>query len=279
MTRRARRAACTLAALLAWGCAGTAPTPNASELLAAALNQRGARSFEQGDYRRAAALYEQALRFNSALENTDGIASNALSLARTWQAAGDTAAAHRALETVLADGPLRFAPAQRAEARARKAQLYLEAGDPESARRWSEDALSSCGACAVLAAIQTVRGRASLAAGDPASALEWGGRALAASSGAQAHERSSALRLIGEAHIVRGDYQAALAPLEQSLELDRGLGLPARIYADLMALGQVQVKLGNRVKALEYFTRARSVSAAAGDEAGARAAGQAMEGL
>ena len=277
-------ASCALAALLACGCAGTAPPPNATERQANTLNQRAERAFGQGEYRRAAALYEQALRLDAAVENTEGMAANALSLARTWQAAGDAAAAHRALDTVLAEGPLQFAQPHRAEAQARKAQLYLDAGDTANALRWSHEALASCAACPALPAIQALRGRVALAAADYASALEWGGRALAtagAGTGSgearQMHERANALRLIGEARIGRGEHQAALAPLEQALELDRSLGLPGRICADLMALGQLQLKLGNRSRALDYFTRAKNVSAAAGDEAGARAAERAMD--
>lgn len=243
------------------------------------LNQRAARAFEQGDFRRAAVLYEQALRLNAAVENTGGIAANALSLARAHQAAGDAAAAHRALDHVLGDGPLPFTPAQRAEAQARKAQLYLDAGDAAHAREWSDRALASCSDCAALPAILNLRVRAALAAGDHSGALEWAGKALAASADGPARERANALRLSGEARFARGEYQAALAPLEQALELDHELGLPARIHSDLMALGRAQLQLGNRAKAREYFTRARGVSTAAGDEAGARAAGRAIEGL
>jgi tetratricopeptide (TPR) repeat protein len=280
VSQRARRvAACVLATMLACACASTTPPPNATERQASALNQRAARAYAQGEYRRAAALYEQALRLDAAVENTDGMAANALSLARTWQAAGDTAAAHRALETVLAEGPLAFAPSQRAEAQARKAQLYLDAGDAAGARHWSEAALASCSDCATLAAIQTLRGRAALAAADHASALEWGARALAAAGDAQPGERANALRLLGEARTAGGEHQAAIAPLEQALALDRSLGRPALIYRDLMALGQAHLKLGERDRALAYFSRAKSVSAAAGAEADTRAANQAMEGL
>jgi tetratricopeptide (TPR) repeat protein len=272
---------CVLAALLAGGCAGSAPPPpSATERQAATLNQRAARAYEQGDYRRAAAFYEQALRIETSVENTEGIAANALSLARTWQAAGDAAAAHRALDGVLAPGPLPFSPPQRAQAQARKAQLYLDAGDTANAQRWSDEALASCTGCAALPAIQTLRGRVALAATDYATALDWGGKALAAAGPGpgQERERANALRLIGVARIGRGEPQAALAPLEQALELDRGLGLADRIAMDLMALGQARLKLGDRAQAKDYFSRAKNVSVASGDAAGVRAAERALEG-
>lgn len=277
--RRARAiTACGAAALLACACA-TAPPQNKTEQQAAALNQRAARAFEQRDYPRAAALYEQALGLNAAVENSEGIAVNALSLARVRQAAGDVAAAHRVLDGLLADVPLPFAPARRAEAQARKAQLYLDTNDGAGAREWSDKALASCAGCAALAAIQTLRGRVALAAGDHGAALDWAGKALAATGSGNAGERANALRLTGEARLARGEHQAALAMLEQALELDRGLGLPARIFLDLMALGRVQRAMGNRAAARDYFVRARSVGAAADDEAGSRAASSAIEGL
>ena len=279
--RRARTiAACGVAVLLACACAGTAPTRNNTEQQAAALNQRAARAFEQGDYPRAAALYEQALRLNTGVENTEGIAINALSLARAHQAAGDAAAAHRVLDGLLVDGPLPLPPARRGDAQARKAQLYLDANDAARALEWSDKALASCRGCAALPAIQILRGRAALAAGDPAAALDWAGKVLTATGpgSGNAGERANALRLSGEAQLARGEHQAALTPLEQALELDRGLGLPARIFLDLMALGRAQLQLGNRTAARDYFSRARSVSAAAGDDAGARAASRAIEG-
>lgn len=284
--RRARTiAACGAAALLACACAGTVPTQNKTEQQAAAFNQRAARAFEQGDYRRAAALYEQALRLNTGVENSEGIAVNALSLARAHQAGGEAAAAHRVLDGLLADGPLPLPPARRAEAQARKAQLYLDANDAARSLEWSDKALASCAGCVALPAIQTLRGRAALAAADHGAALDWANRALAtigtstASGPGSAGERANALRLAGEARLARGEHQVALATLEQALQLDRGLGLSARIFLDLMALGRVQLAMGNRTAARDYFVRARSVGVAANDEAGARAAGRAIEGL
>lgn len=270
-----------LAALLACACASVPPPESRTAQQAAALNQRAARAFEQGDYRRATALYEQALRLDAAVENIEGIAANGLSLARAHQAAGDATAAHRVLDELLVEQPLPIEQARRAEAQARKAQLYLDANDTARALEWSDRSLGSCIGCASLPALQGLRGRAALAAGDPAAALDWAGKALAAAGSGieRAGERASALRLAGEARLARGEHQAAMAPLEQALEIDRGLGLPSRIHADLMALGRAHLRLGNRAAARDYFSRARRVGEAANDPAGVRAAERAIEGL
>lgn len=279
MPRACGALGCLAAALLACACAGTAPAPNATERQAVALNERAARAFEHRDYSRAAALYEQALRLNTAVENTEGISANALSLARTHHAAGNPAAAHAVLERLLATGPLEFPQARRAEAQARKALLYLDAGDAAQARDWSDRALASCNGCSGLAAMQVVRGRAALASGDIVAALDWAARAIAASADAQPGERANALRLTGEARLARSEPLAALQPLEQALEIDRSLGRSDRVFRDLMALGGAYAQLGNRAAARNLFTRARDVSAAAGDANSARAAARAADGL
>ena len=66
------------------------------------------------------------LAWSAPQTNADGSAMNLLSLARVNQALGEADVAHRDLERVL-DG--KAAPALRAEAAARKAQLYLATGE------------------------------------------------------------------------------------------------------------------------------------------------------
>src|SRR5512145_3069025 len=61
------------------------------------FNQRGQRAFLRGEYQAAAALYEQALQIDVAIENENGIAINTLNLARVNQVLGKTALAQRLL--------------------------------------------------------------------------------------------------------------------------------------------------------------------------------------
>ena len=303
-----RRRAALAVVLAAWACAGTPPAPSRAEQQAIALNARAARAFEQGDYRRARSLYEEALRIDASVENADGIAANALSLARVHQAAGDSAAAHAVLDALLArssaGGPLAIAPLRRADALARKAQLYLAAGDLARAAESADRAVALCASCAALPAILNLRGRVALAAREPAAALDWAAKALAAATaerGATSDgraqradlydarvergeiydariERANALRLTGEARLARGEAAAALAPLEQALELDRELRRSGRIRLDLMALGRSHAALGNAGAAKEFYSRALAVGAAASDDAGAQEARRALAG-
>ena len=88
--RAGRVSTCTTALVLLAACAG-APTPpqNARLEQAADYNRRGEVVLEQGDYRRALALYEAALRIDISIENVDGVAINSINLARVHQMLGE----------------------------------------------------------------------------------------------------------------------------------------------------------------------------------------------
>ena len=267
-----------LLAVLLPGCAAAPPVPSAAERDVSAASQRAARAYEQRDFARAASLYERALKISRSIEDTEGIAASGLSLARVHQAAGDAPAAHRVLDDLLANAPLPLPAPRRAEALGRKALLHLDAAQPEPAREFAERALAACGECAALAALATLRGRAELALGDAAAALAWSARAQAAAS-TQPRERANALRLAGQAHLARREAGPAQVALAQALELDRSLGLSERVVMDLMALGEAARQRGERDRARELYRRARAASAAAGDDAAARAAARALDEL
>jgi tetratricopeptide (TPR) repeat protein len=246
------------------GCGAAPPAPSKAELQTASLSQRAARANEQGDLRRAQALYAEALRVDTSVENADGIAMNQVNLAAVHQSSGDAEAAHRMLDLALADAPLPAPAARRAEAAARKAQLYFGASDPARAAQWAQKAHEYCAErCAALPAILNLRGRIALAQRDPGAAIGWGTRALAAASTDELRtERANAHRLIGEARMARGEHQAAAPSLSQALALDQALGLGAKIELDLVLLARAQEALGNRAAAQDYISRAQAVSAA-----------------
>ena len=56
------------------------------------FNKRAQRAFNRGEYQAAASLYENALQLDVAVENVNGIAINALNLARVNHGAGQDGA-------------------------------------------------------------------------------------------------------------------------------------------------------------------------------------------
>jgi tetratricopeptide (TPR) repeat protein len=183
------------------GCAGAPPAPSRLAEEALGLNQRAAQAYERGDLAKARALYEHALEIDASIDSVEGVAVNLLSLARVDQALGDADAAHRHLDRLL-DG--KAAAGWRAEAAARKAQLYLAGGDAARADEWVGRAQSLCGPCRAQAAILNLGARIALARGQPALALQRAERALQlpATDDVRA-ERASAQRIIGEAKIAQ----------------------------------------------------------------------------
>src|SRR5436190_10381066 len=104
--------------LLLGGCA-SAPSPKESF----SLNQAGVEAYRRGDLAGARDAFGKAIQASS--KDAESLALNALSLARVEQAAGEAAAAQRALDQVLASGA---SSGLRAEAAGRKALLHFAAG-------------------------------------------------------------------------------------------------------------------------------------------------------
>ncbi|MGH8757155.1 MAG: tetratricopeptide repeat protein, partial [Burkholderiales bacterium] len=236
-------------------------------------------AFERGDLTRARQLYEQALATDTSIENADGIAMNALSLAQVHQMLGEPDAAQRYLDRLLEDSDLQIPRERKAEAAARKAQLALSAGDAAAADRWADTGITLCaGSCSTQAALLNLHARAALARADNSAAIEWAARAQSAAVDDRGRtERANALRVIGEARLALGEQRAAIQALEQALALDKALGLPQRIYSDLMLLGRAHAALGEREAARGYFRRSLAVANAAKDADGVRQAQTALD--
>ncbi len=265
--------------LLLVACAGTPPAePVRAQRQAIALNQSARAAFERGDFMRARQLYEQALATDTSIENADGIAMNALSLAQVHQMLGEPDAAQRYLDRVLEDSDLRIPRERKAEAAARKAILALASNDTTATDRWADTGIKLCaGSCSAQAALLNLHARAALARVDNSAAIEWATRAQSAASDERGRtERANALRIIGEARLALGEQRAAIQSLEQALALDKALGLPQRIYSDLMLLGRTHAGLGEREAARGYYRRSLAVANAANDADGARTAQAAL---
>jgi len=266
--------------LLLVACAGTPPAePARTQRQAIALNQSARAAFERGDLTRARQLYEQALATDTSIENADGIAMNALSLAQVHQMLGEPDAAQRYLDRLLEDSEPPIPRERKAEAAARKAQLALSANDTAGADRWADNGINLCaGSCSARAALLNLHARAALARADNSAAIEWATRAQSVATDERGRaERANALRVIGEARLALGEQRAAIQALEQALALDKTLALPQRIYSDLMLLGRAHAALGEREAARGYFRRSLAVANAVKDADGARQAQTALD--
>lgn len=270
MSRRGLRLA-ALAAVLSAGCAG-APVPEvpaARERIAEAA-ARGAALARAGDNAGAALRFQEALRIARTVEDADAVAANAISLSIVYQRLGHPAAARSALAVVLGS-PGRFTEHRLMQAELRHAILELAAADAGDAAAYAGRAWERCQKlrCELAAAILNVQSGAALEAGDAAASLRLAQAAEAAARGRDDRpETGNALRNAGRARARLGDPAAAIAALEQALEIDRALADPRRILVDLAELERASAAKGDAQAARGYAERAREITRAAREQAG-----------
>jgi tetratricopeptide (TPR) repeat protein len=261
--RSASIASCA-AALLLCACAGAPQEPlNARLARAADYNRRGETALERGEYRRALALYEAALRIDVSIEHAEGVAINSLNLARVHQLLGEDALAQQRLDALLGGGLAPIPVIYVAAARLRKAVLYQSAGDASAASAWADRAAELCrdSGCSLYGSLLNLRSRVALAGGDDPGASALAAQALSVNRGRGAREEiANSLRLQAQAQLRRKAYAAALAPLEEALALDQALGLPDRIALDLRFLADAHAGAGDAEQARELRARAANVA-------------------
>jgi tetratricopeptide (TPR) repeat protein len=227
------------------------------------LNQRAQHAFQRGEYQVAAALYENALQLDVAIENVNGIAVNALSLAKVNQMLGKPVLAERYLDSLLVDKALHYAPAQLAAAAIQKSLLRLQQNDESGATKWVDKAAEYCAAdCAIAGVIDNARANIALHASDAEKALHWSEQALSENRNSSQLEYANSLRLSASARIMKGDHDTALRLLVEALGIDKSLGLPEKIRQDLLLLAQAHEKLGQAEQAAQFRDRAARIAAA-----------------
>ncbi|HYR33814.1 MAG TPA: tetratricopeptide repeat protein [Burkholderiales bacterium] len=253
--------------VLAAGCGGKAPLNNTSlaQSRLAEAETRAAALVKSGDFSGAARHYGEALRIATSLENADAIAANAINLSIVQQWLGRDADARAALGAVLDDPRTAFSDRRKLQAELRRAILELAGGNIGAAAIWAGQAERRCTAtnCEYAATILNVRAQVELDSGHGAEAARLAQAAAERSrGGASRAESANALRTLGRARLAQGQPAAALEPLRQALELDREIGDPRKILADLAELARAAEAAGDAAAARDYRERSLAVSKA-----------------
>lgn len=247
---------------------GKAPPVNNVSLAQSRLAQaetRAAALVKSGDYASAARQYAEAVRIATSLENADAIASNAINLSIVQQWLGRDADARAALAAVLDDPYTPFSERRKLQAELRRAILELGDGNIGAAAIWAGQAERRCAAtnCEYAATILNVRAQVELDSGRAAEAARLAQSAAERSRGtANRAESANALRTLGRARLAQQQPAAALEPLRQALELDREIGDPRKILADLAELARAAEGAGDAASARDYKERSLAVSKA-----------------
>jgi tetratricopeptide (TPR) repeat protein len=238
------------------------------------LNNQADAELDRGDLPTAERLYREALAAARSIEDDERVAVNLLGLAATLRAAGRGGEAGALLDEMV-EGPAgRFPPDLVAQASLQKAVIALDEGRPSDAAAAARRSLASCAGhrpCRDDATAHVLLARAALAQGAPAAAAE---AATAGLDAARAHrdlrEEANARRLLGDAALAVGNGDTALSHYRDALVVDKALGLPGKVAADLLGLAAAAHRLGRTADARAYAERALAAATAAGD--GPRAA-------
>lgn len=255
------------AALTACASPKPPPEPLAKSRLADS-EARAAALARSGDYNGASRFYADALRIATALENADAIAANAINLSVVQQWLGRDEDARRALAAVLDDPRTPFSERRKLQAELRRAILELATHNVGAAEVWVGQAERRCPElrCDYAPTILNVRAQVELESSRPADAERTATVAAERSrSASNRPEVANALRTIGRARHALGQPREALQPLQQALELDRDLGDPRKILADLSELSRAAEAAGDTRAARDYRERSIAVSRAMND--------------
>ncbi len=241
-------------------CGQTAPKRNARLELAAEHGQSAQRAYDRGDFHTALKQYEMALQIDVAVENVSGIAIDTLNLARVNQLLGKPEVANAYLDKLLQDSALEYEDIYLATAAAQKSLLLLQHGAVKEARLWLEKASEWCKEkCAIAIVIDNTRAAIALREKDAEQALHWGTKAASASRDSSPLEYANALRHMGEAKLMLGEFSAALHLAEEALVVDKLQGLPEKIRQDLLLAASAHDGLGNFEQSARFRERASRI--------------------
>ncbi len=263
-------------------CGGARPYVSPVHQRGLDLNRKAAAAASEGQYDAAVNLYRQALEVSRSIENVEAMAANLLGLAAVQRSAGRRDESSKSLEEIMAAGPVAYPDGLRAEAALIKSLLFLDAGDRLQGGEWAGRAMALCRAssCGREGRIGNVMALAAIMGGDAAAARTLAQEALGKNrAAADLEESANSLRLMAQAEEAQGRFDDAAGHFGEAMVIDKKLGLPDKLAADLMGLGRSRLGLDSREEALAFFRRAFSVCRASGDKQGMEAAAAMIQRL
>jgi len=226
-------------------------------------------AYVKGNAEQSRQYYEKALQFNTTIENAHGIAANLLSLAQIHLDRGEHDQAEAKLQFVLGNKDSLFATGVRADAATRSAQLALMLKKNDKAGELAQQAQALCEAskCTLGAAILNLQAQTAFALGELQKSADLAQQAdVKAEKQQQLVELANAWRLLAEIKLRQGAAADAVLLLEKTLPVDRQLGLPKKIIADMHLMAEARDKLGQHAEAESCRSRERAIRRALGEK-------------
>lgn len=249
---------CVLAGLLA-GC-GSAPPRLPQALEQAQTADRDARrALRGGELLRAQYNFTKALALQQSLGDTAGAATTMINLATVAHQLKDDAAALAWLDKILLEKAHIYPLESQQAAAFRKAVILTNLAHMSEAESTLQLAEKLCDKkCTLHFAIGALRARLLLLKGDAEGALALA-QSISTEKDAGKEEQANALRIVATAEEKLARYASALQHYQATVEMDKTLGLSARIAEDLSGMARVSKLLGREEDAALYARRAALV--------------------
>lgn len=264
--RRAVKLFCFCLPVLMAACGSPPPRQPVAVEQAQQVEHAAHRALRDGDLVLARELFTQSLWLQQSLDNLSGAAMAVINIATVHHRMGDDSAALRQLDRILEDGAPAYPPELRAAAAFRKAVILVDAGDAgQTAAVESTLQLADTECfkpCAYTPGISNLRARLALQKGDYVVALKLAKATLDASR-AEKEELANARRISASAEMALGHHDMALTHYLAALDMDKELGISARIVMDLNGIAKAMAQLGRKQEADAYARRAAAVMEAA----------------
>lgn len=258
-----KHSAINLLLLLLAACASAPPLrlPQTLEL-AQAADKDARRALREGDLLRAQHDFAKALALQQSLDDAAATATTLINLATVTHQMRDDETALVWLDKVLLEKTHIYPAESLLTAAFRKAVILTNlarTGDAGSSLQVAEKLCEK--KCALRYGITVLRARLLLLNGDAEGALALA-QAVSKDSTAGTEEQANAVRVIAASEEKLARSASALQHFQAALEMDKALGLSARIGEDLSGMARVSAKLGQDQEAAEYARRAVLVNEA-----------------
>lgn len=247
---------CLLLGMLAACSSAPAPRQPLALEQAYAADRDARRAAREGQWLRAQNSFTTTLALQQSLDDTTGAATTMINLATVTHQLGDHAAALALLERILAEPMPIYPPESRLDAAYRKSVILTglsRSGEAESALQTADELCAKN--CPQRYSMVVLRARLMLQKGDAQGALSLA-QGVSSERAAGREEQANALRTVAAAEETLASFAEALQHYQSALDLDKALGLSARIAEDLGGMARVSAQLGRDRDAAEYQRRA-----------------------
>jgi len=237
---------------------GSAPAPRPPLAIeqARAADKNARKALRDGELLRAQHDFATTLVLQQSLDDTAGAATTLINLATVTHQLRDDEASLASLDKILQEKQAIYPPESQLTAAFRKAVILTDLSRLSEAEPALQYAENLCGKkCALNFGIEALRARMLLLNGDAEGALALA-QAVSKQSEAGKEEQANALRVAATAEEKLARSASAMQHFQAALEMDKALGLSARIGDDLNGMARVSAQLGRDSEAAEYSRRA-----------------------